>query len=65
MEQKGVIRVNCIDCLDRTNVTQVWRMVFSVVDYYLLVIYDWYVCHLIDIISAVVKDHVVYGFYGF
>lgn len=22
MEQKGVVRVNCIDCLDRTNVTQ-------------------------------------------
>ncbi|KAK1270942.1 Phosphoinositide phosphatase SAC8 [Acorus gramineus] len=22
LEQKGVIRVNCIDCLDRTNVTQ-------------------------------------------
>lgn len=22
-EQKGVIRTNCIDCLDRTNVTQV------------------------------------------
>ncbi len=21
-EQKGVIRVNCLDCLDRTNVTQ-------------------------------------------
>jgi len=23
LEQKGVIRTNCIDCLDRTNVTQV------------------------------------------
>lgn len=22
-EQKGVVRTNCIDCLDRTNVTQV------------------------------------------
>lgn len=22
-EQKGVFRVNCIDCLDRTNVVQV------------------------------------------
>jgi hypothetical protein len=26
-EQKGVFRVNCIDCLDRTNVVQVSRRV--------------------------------------
>jgi len=25
-EQRGVIRSNCIDCLDRTNVTQVWNL---------------------------------------
>lgn len=25
-EQKGVFRVNCIDCLDRTNVVQVRMM---------------------------------------
>jgi hypothetical protein len=24
-EQKGIVRTNCIDCLDRTNVTQVHR----------------------------------------
>lgn len=23
LEQKGIVRTNCIDCLDRTNVTQV------------------------------------------
>lgn len=23
MEQLGVLRTNCIDCLDRTNITQV------------------------------------------
>uniref|UniRef100_A0A6N2MEI1 SAC domain-containing protein n=1 Tax=Salix viminalis TaxID=40686 RepID=A0A6N2MEI1_SALVM len=23
-EQTGVVRTNCIDCLDRTNVTQIW-----------------------------------------
>lgn len=25
-EQKGVVRTNCIDCLDRTNVTQVFHL---------------------------------------
>ena len=25
-EQKGAFRVNCIDCLDRTNVVQVPRL---------------------------------------
>lgn len=28
-EQKGVFRVNCIDCLDRTNVVQVRNSRFS------------------------------------
>lgn len=28
-EQKGVIRSNCIDCLDRTNVTQVIDLVLG------------------------------------
>lgn len=27
-QQKGVFRVNCIDCLDRTNVVQVCRCVY-------------------------------------
>jgi phosphatidylinositol 4-phosphatase len=31
LEQSGVVRSNCIDCLDRTNVTQVCSilLVFS------------------------------------
>ncbi|XP_058075031.1 phosphoinositide phosphatase SAC8 isoform X5 [Magnolia sinica] len=31
LEQKGVVRVNCIDCLDRTNVTQV-HMDYCILD---------------------------------
>jgi hypothetical protein len=30
-EQKGVFRVNCIDCLDRTNVVQVVHLFFVLV----------------------------------
>ena len=34
-EQRGVIRTNCLDCLDRTNVTQTkitMRIVESILD---------------------------------
>jgi len=29
-EQLGVVRTNCIDCLDRTNVTQVGWLVYTI-----------------------------------
>jgi hypothetical protein len=31
MEQTGIVRTNCVDCLDRTNVTQVLaKFLFSI-----------------------------------
>ena len=36
-KQRGVIRVNCMDCLDRTNITQVRCLVFCYLDYFLCV----------------------------
>lgn len=30
-EQKGVMRTNCLDCLDRTNVVQT-RLAFRIID---------------------------------
>jgi hypothetical protein len=33
LEQSGVVRSNCIDCLDRTNVTQVCTSSYSVIQY--------------------------------
>lgn len=38
IEQRGVVRSNCIDCLDRTNVAQVYLLLllllFSIVFYW-------------------------------
>lgn len=33
-QQKGVFRVNCIDCLDRTNVVQVVNLLFAILVFY-------------------------------
>ncbi|KAJ3215846.1 inositol polyphosphate 5-phosphatase [Dinochytrium kinnereticum] len=34
--QKGVLRTNCLDCLDRTNVIQWWLFSFPIVSRYIL-----------------------------